>query len=68
MKQYVLRDGEEAGIYTGIGVVEVGKPITAYGEAQAELLSSDKRFKVYTPPKEKEEVEASKPAEKKAKE
>lgn len=59
MNQFVLKDGEEAGIYPGLGVAEHGKPLTAYGEEQLEAFKADKRFKVYHAPKEDAPAEVS---------
>lgn len=52
VKQYVLRDGEEPGIYPGIGDVKVGQPFRVYSEEQERLVKEDKRFKQYAAPAE----------------
>ncbi|GGO32715.1 hypothetical protein [Deinococcus humi] len=54
MKQFVLKDGEEPGIYPGLGLAEAGKPLTAYSEDQEKAFADDKRFKIYHAPKEDE--------------
>ncbi|MCP2015618.1 hypothetical protein L1280_002786 [Deinococcus sp. HSC-46F16] len=51
-KKYILRDGEEPGIYQGIGDVRVGVPFRVYSEEQERLVKEDKRFKQYTAPAE----------------
>lgn len=58
-KQFILKDGEEPGIYPGLGVAEHGKPLTAYGEDQEKAFSEDKRFKVYHAPAEPDTVAES---------
>ena len=45
--QFILKDGQEEGIYPGIGVVTAGQPVTAYGPEQEQLLREDARFKLY---------------------
>lgn len=45
--QFILKDGQEEGIYPGIGVALTGQPITAYGAEQEQLLREDARFKLY---------------------
>ena len=45
--QFILKDGQEEGIYPGIGVALTGQPITAYGAEQEQLLRDDARFKLY---------------------
>ena len=59
MKQFVLKDGEEPGIYPGLGLAEAGKPLTAYSEDQEKAFSDDKRFKIYHAPKEEAPAEVS---------
>lgn len=49
MKQFVLKEGEQEGIYPGLGVAVHGQPLTAYGEEQEAAFRADPRFKLYRP-------------------
>ncbi|QLG11737.1 hypothetical protein HLB42_21535 (plasmid) [Deinococcus sp. D7000] len=52
IKQFILKDDAEPGIYPGLGVAEHGQPLTAYSEEQEAAFAADKRFKVHHAPKD----------------
>jgi len=65
-KFFQLKEGQEEGIYTGLGDIRHGRTYQVYGEEQHALVKEDPRFKFVPAPAEASTVTPDSTVEKAA--